>query len=70
MRRRSVSDLSDPLTPAPSLIAKVGSILVHVEEGAGADGHHYDWIAVRSLLADREVQDWLDGLRRHAMLAD
>lgn len=68
MRRRSISDLSDPFTPSPTLIAKVGSILVHVEEGSEEGGHHYDWVAVRSLLADRDVQEWLDGLRRHAMV--
>lgn len=68
MRRRAISDLSDPFTPSTGLIAKVGSILVHVEEGAGEGGHAFDWTAARSLLADREVQEWLDGLRRHALV--
>jgi hypothetical protein len=32
---------------------------VHVDEASGASGHDFDWIAVRSLMADSEVQAWL-----------
>ncbi len=43
----------------PGLAAKVGSILVHVEEGLDKDGHPFDWEAVRALLKDPDVQGWL-----------
>ena len=68
MRRREVSDLVDVFGPRASLLAKLGSIIVHVEEATGADGHAYDLIATRQLIADREVQEWLDGMRKAAML--
>lgn len=34
--------MSDPFKIEASLAAKVGSILVHVEEGLSADGHTFD----------------------------
>lgn len=45
--------------PPASLLAKRGSILVHVEEAESAGGHAFDWVAVKSLLADPEVRTWL-----------
>jgi hypothetical protein len=50
------------LEPPLSLLAKLGSILVHVDEASGASGHDFDWIAVRSLMADSEVQAWLTSM--------
>jgi hypothetical protein len=64
----SVRDMVDVFAPSVGLIAKIGSILVHVEEGSGEGGHAYDWHAVRTLLADREVQEWLDGMRSKALV--
>ena len=48
--------------------AKVGSILVHVEEGLSAKGHDFDWTAVQSLMADPDVAGWLANLRGMALL--
>ena len=59
---------SDVFAPPLSLLCKIGSIVVHVEEGAGEDGHAYDWAAIRSLLADREVQGWIEGMRKGALV--
>lgn len=50
------------LQPGTALIAKVASILVHVEEGSSKGGHHWDWVAVQNLIADAEVQEWLKAL--------
>lgn len=58
----------DVFAPPVALIAKLGSILVHVEEGLSDAGHHFDWTATRSLLSDREVQQWIEGLRAHALV--
>jgi hypothetical protein len=64
----AIRDMVDTFAPPVRLLAKIGSILVHVEEGAGEGGHEYDWTAARSLLADREVQNWLEGMRESALL--
>lgn len=56
--------MADALKPGTALIAKVGSILVHLEEARSKDGHHYDWAALDALMVDPEVQEWLDGLRK------
>lgn len=58
-----IAQLSDTLQPPVQLLAKLGSIVAHVEEGSGAGGHAYDWVTVRSLVADREVQLWLKHMR-------
>ncbi len=68
MASRKQASMIDVFHPPVALVAKIGSILVHVEEGAGEGGHAYDWTAARSLLADREVQQWIKGLRAHALV--
>lgn len=60
--------MPDALKPGPALVAKVGSILVHMEEARSNEGHHYDWAALDSLMADPEVQEWLTGLRALSMV--
>lgn len=65
---RKVAGIVDTFAPPIALLAKVGSILVHVDEAVGAGGHEFDWVAVRSLLADREVQEWLEGMRAKGLL--
>ncbi len=54
--------------PPASLLAKVGSILAHVDEGLSDDGHHFDWAAARALMQNEEVQDWMSGMRKAALL--
>jgi hypothetical protein len=51
-----------------NLAAKLGSLIVHTEEAISAKGHPFDVEAVKALLADAEVQEWLDGLRALALL--
>jgi hypothetical protein len=67
--------MSFPLDSLPaSLLCKLGSIAVHVEEGlvplspTAAYGHAFDVIAIRQLLADHEVQDWLRSMHGLALL--
>jgi hypothetical protein len=50
------------------LAAKLGSLIVHVEEGISAKGHPFDAVTVKSMLADQEIQEWLDSLRKLALL--
>ena len=58
----------DTLAPPIAVLAKIGSIIVHLDEGSGNDGHHFDWIALRQLLADRDVQTWLEGMQKLALV--
>jgi hypothetical protein len=60
--------VSDPLKPSPSLLCKLGSIIVHSEEAASPGGHHFDRVAVQTLLADAEVVEWMEAMRKMAML--
>lgn len=59
---------ANPLKPSPSLLVKLGSIAVHVEELASPTGHHFDKIALASLLNDPEVKDWIAQMNAMAML--
>lgn len=45
-----------------SLAAKLGSIIVHVEELLGPGGGQYDVAALRGLLEDKEVKKFLKSL--------
>lgn len=58
----------DPLRPSLSLLSKLGSIAVHVEELASDDGHAFDKVAVAQLLTDPEVTAWLAGMHSMALL--
>lgn len=43
-----------------TLAAKLASIVVHADEWSSPDGHPFDATAMRSLIADREVIDWVN----------
>lgn len=58
----------DPLHPSGALLAKLGSLIVHFEEGISDKGHAFDAVALRQCLADPEVRGWLDGMGKLAML--
>lgn len=64
----SIRQMVDVFAPPVSLLAKLGSIVVHVDEGAGEGGRAFDWAAIGSLIADREVQDWLTGMDNKGLL--
>lgn len=61
-------NMVNALAPSAGLLCKIGSIITHVEEGAGENGHQFDWITVRQLMADPEVQAWLAHMGKMAML--
>ena len=64
----NMRQLVDTFAPSAGLLCKLGSIVVHIDEAAGAGGHEFDWAAIRSLIADREVQDWLIGMDGSGLL--
>jgi hypothetical protein len=51
-----------------SVVVKLGSILVHIDEGLTAEGHPFDFETIRSLLADRDIQALLKFLDRDGLL--
>lgn len=55
-----------PTDPVPDLttLVKLGSIVVHADEATGPNGHPYDVVALRDLLNDPEVMDWIQDMRR------
>jgi hypothetical protein len=55
---------SDPLKPQVALLAKVASLLVHLDEGNIRNGHPFDWTAAKTLWEDDEVQAWLRGMQK------
>jgi hypothetical protein len=50
------------------LLAKLGSIAAHVEEAMSIKGHPLDRYAVEALLADPDVQKWMDDMRELGLL--
>ena len=64
----NMHQMVDCFAPPIRLLAKLGSIVVHVDEGCGEGGHQFDWSAVGSLIADREVQDWLTAMDSKGLL--
>lgn len=59
-RAVEVVDLpTEPSKPSLSLLMKLGSIAVHVDEATSLGGHEFDWTATRVLLDDPEVKLWI-----------
>lgn len=52
----------DPYKPSLSLLVKLGSIAVHADELASPDGHHFDAVALRQLIKDAEVRNWITSM--------
>jgi hypothetical protein len=60
--------MNDPFKPSVGLLAKLGSLAQHIDEVSGDDGHAFDWVAIRSILADPEVSAWLDKMHKQGLL--
>lgn len=59
---------TDPLTPSTTLLCKLGSLIVHADEGSGKNAHPADIDTFLSLLRDPEVVEWLAAMRALALL--
>jgi len=57
-----------PLEPSARLLCKLGSIIVHADEFVSPRGHAFDREAMRGLLSDSEVVEWLKMMDRLALL--
>jgi hypothetical protein len=68
-RRGRPIPIEPPRRTAPlSLVVKLASLAVHVEEMLSNDGHAFDEQAIRGLLNDSEVRAWLDDPKHKALL--
>lgn len=59
--------MADMMNPAPSLLCKLASVIVHAEEYMSPHGHEFDKNAFDQLVKDREVADWLEQMTAAAM---
>jgi hypothetical protein len=59
---------SNVVAPDVGVLAKLGSIAVHVDEMLSDDGHAFDRMALQQLLADADVQQWLKQMDAKALL--
>ena len=60
--------MSDPLQPSAGLLCKLGSLVVHADEGSGKKAHPADVDAFFGLLNDPEIQAWLEAMRKLSLL--
>lgn len=51
--------MSDMLKPSMNLLVTLGSLAVHIEEFLSSDGHEVDLVAIQTLLANKELKDWI-----------
>lgn len=60
--------MSDSLYPSLSVLVKLGSIMVHAEEGIEPGAHSFDRDALKALLADPDVRAWRKQMDELALL--
>jgi hypothetical protein len=60
--------MSDPFKPSITLLVKLGSIAVHVEEILSPKGHDFDRHALQTLWEDAEVKEWIAQMNKMAMI--
>jgi hypothetical protein len=62
------SETMSALTPSPTLLVKLGSIAVHVDEFFSSKGNYLDRVAIIQLLDDPEIVAWLAEMGKLALL--
>lgn len=59
---------SNPLAPSVPTLVKLGSIARHVEEILAPGAHEFDVHAVKGLLKDPDIQQWMKAADAMALL--
>lgn len=57
----------DPLKPSPALLAKLGSLVYHLEELLD-EGHEFDRAAAQALRESPDVEAWFHAMKQLALL--
>lgn len=55
------------VSPSVATLAKLASIVVHVQEAYAEGGHEFDIAALRALANDADVCEWVEGMQKMAM---
>ena len=58
----------EALKPSPSILSKLGSLVIHIEESMNSKGHIFDMITVKSIIEDEEVKEWLKAMDKLALI--
>ncbi len=64
----AVSESGGALKPPMSLLCKLGSVVVHAEEFLSGDTHQFDLLALKQLIEDSEVKEWIEKMNQMALL--
>ena len=60
--------MSDPLTPSPQVLVKLGSAIIHAAEFLSPQGYPLDKQAFNQLLVDPDVLLWIRQMDEMGML--
>lgn len=63
-----MSETPNPLHPPVTVLVKLGSIAVHVEEMFLPGGHKFDQAVTQALLSDPEVKEWIKQMDELALM--
>lgn len=58
----------NPMKPNLTLLVKLGSLIVHIEEMLSETGHHFDISVIKTALADPELKTWIIQMNELALL--
>ncbi len=58
----------DVLKPSNTILIKLGSLFIHIEESLSDKAHHFDITVIKQALADEELREWIKGMDKLALL--
>jgi hypothetical protein len=67
-KRRSPTTTVDFPPMSLALASKIGSMIVHVDEGRSDQGHAFDWGTYDALRRDAEITAFMDALAAKGLL--
>ena len=60
--------MNEVLKPSATILTKLGSLYVHIEEMISDKGSHFDIETIKGQLADGELQEWIKGMDKLALI--
>ena len=60
--------MSETTKPTINVLCKLGSLAIHVEEAMSNKGHKLDIGAIKGILEDPEIKEWLKQMDKLALL--
>lgn len=60
--------MNNVLKPSASILTKLGSLYIHIEETISNKGHSFDIESIKGILADEELQEWIKGMDKLALI--